>query len=322
MKLAYRLGQDAFRDRPKKLGRKGFTVVPLFACLVVREMMDLSYRRTEALLKDSPLWLADIGLARAPDHNTLWRAFGYLCTTRRLHHMLDLLADLFDAHHVLKLAAKPLAVDSTCYEQRHRSRHYDRRCRRMTLAPGEKYKKFNGKSKRSKRSKRSADAARAREHHRMPKLALACASDCHVILAAKAHIGSGSDAPDLIPLVCQARQPGAVRVVVADAGYDSEENHRTAREDLGVRSIIPPTAGRPGRQPPAGYWRRHMRQRFDRQADRPRYRHRAQVETVNSMMKRNMGDELRSRLKPRRKRELLLRTVVHDIMLAAVLEEL
>lgn len=313
MKLAYRLGQAAFHDRPKKFGRKGFTVAQLFACLVVREILRLSYRKTEALLTDSPLWLADIGLKKAPDHNTLWRAFGYLCTTRRLHRMLDLLAKLFDDHHLLKLRQKPLVVDSTCYEQRHRSRHYDRRCRKMQLATGAK---FTGKSRRS------ADAARAMEHHRMPKLALACASACHLILAAKARIGSGSDAPDLIPLLRQARQRGAVRVVVADAGYDSEENHRTARQELGVRSIIPPTSGRPGRQPPAGYWRRHMRKRFDHQADRPHYRHRAQIETVNSMMKRNMGDELRSRLKPRRKRELLLRTVVHDIMLAAGLEEI
>lgn len=313
MKLAYRLGQNAFRDRPKKFGRRGFTVAQLFACLVVREMLGLSYRKAEALLNDSPLWLADIGLARAPDHNTLWRAFAFLCTTRRLHRMLDLLAELFDAHHLLKLGEKPLAVDSTCYEQRHRSRHYERRCRRMNLAPGAKF---------ARKSRRSANAARSLEHRRMPKLAMACASACHLVLAAKARIGSGSDAPDLIPLLRQARQRGSVRVVVADAGYDSEENHRTARRDLGVRSIIPPTAGRPGRQPPAGYWRRHMRRRFDRQADRARYRHRAQVETVNSMMKRNMGDELRSRLKPRRKRELLLRTVVHDIMLAAGLEEL
>jgi hypothetical protein len=325
MKLAYRLGQDAFRDRPKELGRKGHTLAQMFACLVVREMLHLSYRRTEALLGDSPLWLADIGLARAPDHNTLWRAFGYLCTTQRLHRMLDLLAQLFEARHLLQLRQKPLAVDSTCYEQRHRSRHYDRRCRRMGLAPGGKYRASAGKTKRSKPSKRSADAARRREHRRMPKLALACASSCHVILAAKARTGSGSDAPDLIPLLRQARQRvhhGPVSVVVADAGYDSEENHRTARTELAMRTIIPPTAGRPGRQPPAGYWRRHMRQRFARQADRPRYRHRAQIETVHSMMKRNMGDELRSRLKPRRKREMLLRTVVHDIMLAAALEQL
>jgi hypothetical protein len=313
MKLAYRLGQDAFRDRPKKLGRKPFTIAQLFACLVIREMLGLSYRKTEALLNDTPQWLANIGLSRAPDHNTLWRGFAFLCTTRRLHRVLDLLAQLFDAHHLLELRQKPLAVDSTCYEPRHRSRHYDRRCRKMGLAPGSK---FTGKPGVS------ANEARSRELRRMPKLALACASACHVILAAKVRTGAGADVPDLVPLVQQAARRGRVSVVVADAGYDSEENHRVVRRELGVRAIIPPRAGRPSRQAPAGYWRRHMRRRFDRKADRPRYRHRAQAETVNSMLKRNMGDALRSRSRSRRKREMLLRTVVHDIMLAAALDEI
>ena len=33
---------------------------------VVREFFGLSYRRAEALLADSPGWLAEIGLAKAP----------------------------------------------------------------------------------------------------------------------------------------------------------------------------------------------------------------------------------------------------------------
>jgi IS5 family transposase len=139
MRLAYRLGQHAFRDHPNKFGRKGFTVPQLFACRVVREMLRLSYRKTEQLLRDTPQWLAQIGLSKAPDHNTLWRTFTLLCTTRRLNRMLDLLGQLFDAQHRLKLRDKPLAMDSTCYQQRHRWRHYDRRCRRMGLAPGAKF---------------------------------------------------------------------------------------------------------------------------------------------------------------------------------------
>lgn len=55
----------------------------LFACLVVREFFGLSYRRTEALLTDSPQWLADVGLDKAPDHNTLWRARDNLTATDR-----------------------------------------------------------------------------------------------------------------------------------------------------------------------------------------------------------------------------------------------
>src|SRR5438105_7266790 len=39
-------------------------------------------------------------------------------------------------------------------------------------------------------------------------------------------------------------------LVVADAGFDSEDNHRTGRLDMGVRTIIPPEIGRPTDKPP------------------------------------------------------------------------
>ena len=111
-----------------------------------------------------------------------------------------------------------------------------------------------------------------------------------------------------------------MKTAVADAGFDSEENHRLARRDLGVRSIIPAKIGRPSDKPPTGYWRRLMRRRFARRADRSVYGQRAQAETINSMLKRNLDDALRSRLRPRRKAEMLFRTVVHNIMLVGALD--
>src|SRR5439155_3145508 len=122
-----------------RFSRHEFTLPQLFACLVVREMMRLSYRKAEALLRDSPQWLADIGMSKPPDHNTLWRAFGVLLQTRRINRMLDLLAELFAQERLLKLSVKPLTIDSTCYERRQRSRHYDRVCRKMRLNEGQKY---------------------------------------------------------------------------------------------------------------------------------------------------------------------------------------
>ncbi len=35
-----------------------------------------------------------------------------------------------------------------------------------------------------------------------------------------------------------SRRVGRVKVVLADAGYDAEANHRIARLDMGVRSLI------------------------------------------------------------------------------------
>lgn len=60
-----------------------------------------------------------------------------------------------------------------------------------------------------------------------------------------------------------------------------------------------------------------MRQRFDRRADHKVYGQRARSETVNSMMKRNMGDAPRSVRPRRREQEMLLRTLTHNLMLYA-----
>src|SRR5215212_2573334 len=122
MRVAYHLARQLLPEHACKFSRHDFTLAQLFACLVVREFFGLSYRRTEALLADSPAWLADIGLRKAPDHNTLWRAFDALLAARRCARMLDLLAALFAEARLLRLPRRrPLAIDSTCYEGRHRS---------------------------------------------------------------------------------------------------------------------------------------------------------------------------------------------------------
>lgn len=149
----------------------------------------------------------------------------------------------------------------------------------------------------------------------MPKLALGGATACHLMLFARPHLGSGSDAPDFKPLVGEACRRAPVKIAVADSGYDWEENHCYARGDLGVRSIIPPRVGRPTSGSPSGYWRRHMRHRFARRADRRLYGQSAQVETIISMIKRN-----RSRVRRRQKAEMMLRAVVHNIILIGRLD--
>jgi hypothetical protein len=309
MRRAYALGQRVWPEYDSRFSRHDYTRPQLFACLAVRESLRLSYRKAEAFLRDVPDWLAEVGLARAPDHNTLWRAFGALLKGRRVGRALDLMAD--DERGALRagLAAKPLAIDSTCYEPRHRSRHYDRVCRRTGLKPGQKYAKKPGKYGPA------VNASRSRKLRRMPKLALAVAAASHRILAAEASAGNGSDAPDFDPLLYQAWRRAEVRAVVADAGYDSEANHRIARLDMGVRSVIPAKIGRPSPSGPTGRYRRLMNQRFARGADKRLYGQRSQSETVNSMMKRNLGEYVRSIRTRRRKQEMLLKSIVHNLML-------
>ena len=154
---------------------------------------------------------------------------------------------------------------------------------------------------------------------RLPKLSLAVDAASHLVLAAIASTGAGGDQPFLDGLLFHAwrRTGGRVRCVVADAGYDSERNHRIARLDMGVRSIIPPKAGRPTRKPPTEPMRRNMHHRFERGADARAYGQRWQVETANSMIKRNLGSAMRARSATGRRHELLLRVLTHNIMLLA-----
>ena len=334
MRAAYALALDALPDYACKFSRKDFTLPQLFACLAVREHQKKSYRGTEALLIDSPDWLADCGMTKAPDHNTLCRAFGVIVTLRRTNKMLDLTAEWFAEAQLLDWAHKPLAGDSTHFESHHVSRHFEKRKEQTARAEEKKAAAASAAAEAKPKNPGKTPPADAKAAQRdtgnsatrqatvksLPKASFAVAAACHAILAVVVSTGAGSDAPAFEPLLFDAwrRAPG-VKVIVADAGFDSEANHRIARLDIGVRSIIPPEIGRPSKDgsPPSGYFRRLMHHRFKRKADKKWYGQRWQVETVNSMIKRNLGSALRATTPHRREMEMLLRAVIHNVMLLA-----
>jgi IS5 family transposase len=115
----------------------GLTEPQLFACLVLREHQKKSYRGVEALLADSPGWLAEIGVAdpgHAPDHNTLWRAFGRLVKRGLMNKMLDQQAAWAEGKGLVQGRVEPVAIDSSLFESRHVSRHFEQRCRQTAKA--------------------------------------------------------------------------------------------------------------------------------------------------------------------------------------------
>ena len=150
LKLAYALGLETLPKYFSPFSRHAFTKPQLFACLVLREHQKKSFRGLEALLADSPQWLADIGLAKAPDHNTLSRAFNEFVDPELADSMLDLMAKLARSRKLLRGdGLKPLTLDSSMFESRHVSRHFERR-RRDTAAPP--------KARRRKHRKKGAAA--------------------------------------------------------------------------------------------------------------------------------------------------------------------
>ncbi len=298
MRIAYQLARGVLPKYFSRFSRHDFTVPQLFACLVVKEHQRKTYRDVEALLRDAQHWCRDIGMEKVPDHNTLCRAFHALNLLRRGGKLIDRLVQWFA---IAKQLGTIVALDSSLYDPRYRSRHYEQRCRHYA---------------RSSSSERSVNTRRSRTARLCPKLAVGVCTRSHLILSARVRTGFGSDNRDFEPLLFDAwRRHPRLRTVLADAGYDSESNHRIARHDIGVRSLIKAGIGRPSKKPPSGYYRRLMSKRLKGSQKGKAYGQRAQAETVNSMLKRNQGDALRARSPRARQNEQLLRVLTHNIAL-------
>ncbi|MBK8207823.1 MAG: transposase [Planctomycetes bacterium] len=146
--------------------------------------------------------------------------------------------------------------------------------------------------------------------HTFPKLATVCDTRSYLNLSAQASIGPWPDCPSFESLLTRALERVEITVMLADAGYDSEPNHEYA-DVLGVRSIMPPTIGRPPKTGPTGRHRNKLWRRFPKK----KYGQRWHVEGTYSQDKRRFGSQLRSTSVAGQWGELLLRVLVHNTAL-------
>jgi Transposase DDE domain len=288
--VALAAGKEAFSDYSHKSSPKKFTRPQLFACLVLKEFERKDYRGVCQLLADCSDLRDAIQLRNVPHYTTLQKASRRLL---KLDSVRLLIADT--VHRILKRArlVPYAAVDSSGFEGHHASRYFVWR----TAA----------KNKGKEPKKRVV-------YKRYGKLMLIISCATHAILAAVASAGPTPDIDQLDGVVEELPSSVAVRHMVGDAGFDSAHNHSLLRDYHGMRSTIPPEHGRPAKDPnalPADKYRRLMKTRFNTKA----YHKRPQVETVFSMLKRNLGSALRGRSHWSRCRDLLLRAITHNIML-------
>ncbi len=127
--------------------------------------------------------------------------------------------------------------------------------------------------------------------------------------------GPRPEIQELVPLLDAAPQGITLHHVYADAGFDSQANHAYAREEHGILTTIPPSHGWPSKdnKPPAEKYRRMMKETWGLR--RESYGQRWQVETVNSMFKRNQGDQLAAQSHWPQQRELGLIALTHNVVI-------
>lgn len=310
MELACRLGNKHLPAYSSKFSRRDFTLAQLFACLVLRQFYNLSYRRTQGLLADCPDLRAAIGLCRTPDHNTICDAFETLTSMRVLGPMFDELAKVFTDQGLLRLEQKPAAGDATHFETHHCSRHFENRKRGSVVGPKA--------AKKGRRARKNGPLNRRQISDTLkkaPKLGFVVAAGCHLILAAWSGLGAGSDHLHAQAIVRDASRRAPLSRFVLDAGYDSEAMHVLIREELGCDAVIPPQQNLTRGKPPTSFYRLEMFHRFTDNSVTDVYGQRWQAETAVSMIKRNFGSFLRARTPTRQNHELLLKALTHNIAL-------
>lgn len=267
------------RYSPKK-----FTQQQLFACLVLKSFLKTDYRGVVAHLADCTSLRETLGLSSVPHYTTLQKAARRLLAAAPARRLLDATVR---EHLGRKRRVRRAAIDSTGLESSAASGYFVRRRERV----GMPWKTV--------------------VYHRFPKLGVVCDVEAHFILAAQEGRGPKPDVADFRPLVAAALARVGINRIAADAGYDSEPNHAFARQECGVRSIIPAKHGRPTTKPARGHYRRLMQTRFDTAA----YRDRVQVETVISMVKRRLEAFVRGRTCWSQRRELRLKVLTHNVMI-------
>jgi hypothetical protein len=287
LRVAYEAACRAVPEYAHKFSPKKFTQPQLLACLVLKEFARLDYRGLATHFEDHPDLCRLIDLKAVPHFTTFQKAAQRLLAAVPGRKMFDAVLERALKDRVRRWRVRLAAIDGTGLESRHTSRYYVKR-----------------------RSSGDADPVRTYAH--FPKVVFVVDCQSHLILSAVPGRGPGSDLVQFGRAWSQAARRARIDVLLADADFDAEWLHVAVRSH-GVRTIIPPRRGRPSEKPPAGHWRRVMKQRFARL--KPKYGQRWQVETVNSMIKRLLGSALRARVEANQFREIILRAITHNVMI-------
>lgn len=279
-------GQQALPRYAHKFSPKKFTQPQLFAGLVLKTFFKTDYRGLVAQLDDNADLRALLGLRFVPHFTTFQKASRRLLRIPRAQRLFRT-----TVRRILRRRrrVRRAAFDSTGLALGRRSSYYVRR--------------RQGHDKRWKTVLYS----------RFAKLETSFACTSHVLLGVLVGRGPRVDVDRFAPLLDTTLDQVRLDAVLADAGYDSEPNHRYARERCGVRSFIPALIGRPTTKLPRGRYRRQMKQRLNK--DYGQYGQRWQAETAYSMMKRCIADTVNGRSYWSQCRELMLIAITYNIML-------
>ena len=285
--VAYAAAKQSFPAFRHLKSPKKFTQHQLVACLVLKEFFKTDYRGISTILEDSSDIQKILELTAIPHYTTLQKAARRLTGRNEMKKLISATLGMARKEKILKKTVALAAVDSTGLESRHASTYFVRR------------------------KAKGGEGIQETTYTRFPKVGIVVDCASHLVLTGIPSWGPSPDHSHFKQALTETLVETSLSVLLADAGYDSEEAHRFAREDHGVRTIIPNRIGRPTTKLPKGKYRKIMATRFNLKL----YGQRRQVETVNSMLKRLLGSFLRARSYWSQMRETMLRLFTFNAMI-------
>ncbi len=181
-------------------------------------------------------------------------------------------------------------IDSTGLESDHASRYF----RWIRRRKSEKHQRLGLKS--------------------WPKLTVLCHRKTQLVIGAFVCVAPTHEYPLFRTVLRKAERLMHFDRILADAGYDSEENHEFGRDCLKIKETVIPVRPRLRKRhirACTGKYRRQMRYRFPRRL----YRQRWQVESLFSRLKRRLGSHIFAHNWPAQMREAYLRVLTLNFLI-------
>ena len=124
LQTAFLIGELSLSRYAHRFSPKKFSQPQLFACLVLKEFLQLDYRKLSALLVDCPDLCIVIGLFPVPHFTTFQKAAQRLLISPHAQQLLDKTIGLARTTGRLKSAVPLAAGDGTGWESHHVSHYY------------------------------------------------------------------------------------------------------------------------------------------------------------------------------------------------------
>ncbi|MBN2110569.1 MAG: IS5 family transposase [Methanosarcinaceae archaeon] len=254
-----------------KYSKRKYTLHQLLILVLLKEYINEDYRDIVEIVELMDKVKERIGLKEVPRFTTLHKFIRRLKSiyfSRLLHQTLKLFYSCGEQKEIT-------AVDSSGFTSGHCSYYY-------SLRTGKKRRSFL-------KTSISVDTAK------------------FIVTGFKISGKPVHDAKHAIALLKQCHKTRRSKCYVMDKGYDSEDIHSLAREQLDAIAMIPLRHRK--RKRIKGPYRRKMVWEFDREL----YHDRNLVETMLSVLKRKYGEEIRAKGYWNQLKEVKFKLLVHNL---------